>query len=77
MCWDPDTKDCNIDRGDEHYSSPFKLCDCGTVFGDECDPVDDDLLNIRSVFVSREPRLFAMTYHQQLNLKDPKEKNEE
>jgi hypothetical protein len=40
---DPDAEDGNVDGGDEDEGAPFDVADGTPVFGDESNPVDDDL----------------------------------
>jgi hypothetical protein len=39
----PDTEDGDVDGGDDDECAPFDVADGTPVFGDESDPVDDDL----------------------------------
>lgn len=43
VCRYPDTKDGNVDAGDDECSAPFEFKDCRSMFGDDGDSVDDDL----------------------------------
>lgn len=41
--WDPDDEDGDVDCGDDDDGAPFYVAYYLSVFGDEGDPVDDDL----------------------------------
>jgi hypothetical protein len=43
VCGYPDTKDGNVDAGDDERSAPFEFKDCRSMLGDDGDSVDDDL----------------------------------
>ena len=43
MGWYPDTKDGNVDHGDEHSGTPFHPPDCLWTLCDDSNSVDDDL----------------------------------
>lgn len=43
MRWYPDAENGDVDSGNEDDSAPFDITDCRAVFGDESNPIDDNL----------------------------------